>query len=190
MAIAIAILAALILLAALAFVGVRNSMIASRNRCEEAWSGVEVQLKRRHDLVPNLVEAVKGYASHEREVFEKTAEARAAAIGARGPDRAADAERQLSGALGALRAVAESYPELRASENFQRISSDLAEVEGEIQTARRLYNSHTRDYNTKIQVFPNSLVARSGGFQPGRYFQVDDEADREPTAVRFEAEDG
>lgn len=191
MAIAIGIVVALILVGALAFVGVRNSLIASRNRCDEAWSGVEVQLKRRHDLVPNLVEAVKGYASHERAVFEKTAEARAAAIGAGGPDRAGEAERQLSGALGELRAVAEGYPELRASENFQQLSSDLAEIEDQIQTARRLYNSHTRGYNTKIQVFPNSLVARSGGFQPGSYFQIDDEGDREPTAVRFEAgEDG
>jgi LemA protein len=185
MAIAIGIVVALILLSALAFIGLRNSLIAARNRCDEAWSGVEVQLKRRHDLVPNLVETVKGYASHERGVFEKTAAARAAAIGARGPDRAADAERQLSSALGELRAVAESYPQLRASENFQQLSSELAGIEDQIQTARRLYNSHTRDYNTKIQVFPNSLVARSGGFQPGRYFQIEDEADRERAAVEF-----
>jgi len=185
--IAIGIVVALILLGALAFIGVRNSLIDSRNRCDEAWSGVDVQLKRRHDLVPNLVETVKGYASHEGGVFEKTAAARAAAIGARGPDRAAGAERQLSGALAELRAVAESYPQLRASENFQQLSGDLAEIEDKIQTARRLYNSHTRDYNTKIQVFPNSLVARSGGFQPGSYFQVEDEADREAAAVKFTA---
>jgi len=185
--IAIAIAIALILLGVVAFIGVRNSLIASRNRCDEAWSGVEVQLKRRHDLVPNLVETVKGYASHERGVFEKTAESRATAISAKGPDQAAAAERQLSGAIVELRAVAESYPQLRASENFQQLSSDLAGIEDQIQGARRVYNSHTQAYNTKIQVFPNSLVAKRGGFQPGRYFQIEDESERESAEVKFDA---
>lgn len=185
MVIAIAIVVALILLGALAFIGVRNSLISARNRCDEAWSGVEVQLKRRHDLVPNLVETVKGYASHERKVFEMTAKARAAAMAAHGVGQAAQTEQQLTGAIAELRAVAENYPQLRASENFQQLSGDLAGIEDQIQIARRLYNSHTQDYNTKIQVFPNSLVARRGGFQPGRYFEIEDEADRETVEVNF-----
>jgi LemA protein len=185
MVIAIVIVIALILLGALAFIGIRNSLISARNRCAEAWSGVEVQLKRRHDLVPNLVETVKGYASHERKVFERTAKARASAMDAKGVGQVTQAEQQLTGAIAELRAVAENYPQLRASENFQQLSGNLAEIEDQIQIARRLYNSHTQDYNTKSQVFPNSLVARRGGFQPGRYFEVEDEADRAPAAVEF-----
>jgi LemA protein len=186
MTVALVIVVSLVLLGVLALIGVRNSLIAARNRCDEAWSGAEVQLKRRHDLVPNLVETVKGYASHERGLFEKTAEARAAAIGAKGPDQVGDAERQLRGAVAELRAVAENYPQLRASENFQQLSGELAGIEDQIQSARRLYNSHTQRYNTKIQVFPNSLIARRGGFQPGRYFQIEDAADRKSAAVKFD----
>lgn len=185
MTIVIVVLLALVLIAALSFIGVRNSIIGDRNRCDEAWSGIDVQLKRRHDLVPNLVEAVKGYASHEREVFDRTAEARAAAMNADSFGQAAQAEQQLTRALFDLRVVAENYPQLRATENFQQLSSSLAEVENEIQGARQIYNSDAQAYNTKIQIFPNSFVARHGGFQPREFFRIEDVADREPVAVRF-----
>lgn len=187
MTIAIVVLVALILISALAFIAIRNSIIAERNRCDEAWSGIDVQLKRRHDLVPNLLEAVKGYASHERAVFERTAEARATAMNATGPGQAAGAEQQLTGALADLRAVAENYPELRATENFQELSSSLTQIEREIQGARKTYNADAQTYNTKIQVFPNSVVARLGTFEAREYFQIEDAGDREPTEVSFGA---
>ena len=185
MAIVIVVLVVLMLVGALVFVGVRNSMIGARNRCQEAWSGIDVQLKRRHDLVPNLVESVKGYASHEREVFDRTAKARAAAMSASGVGQTAEAEQQLTGALAELRAVAENYPQLRATENFQQLSSNLAEIEDEIQRARRVYNADAQAYNTKIQVFPNSVVAKLGHFEAREYFQVGDATERAPAAVSF-----
>ena len=155
----IIIIAVLVVLLVLIFIGVNNSMIGARNRVDEAWSGIDVQLKRRHDLVPNLVETVKGYATHERETFEKVTEARAEAMKAQGPAQAGAAEGRLSAVLGDLRAVAENYPELRATENFQQLSRNLSELEDEIQASRRIYNSNVQTYNTKIQVFPNSIIA-------------------------------
>src|SRR3954465_15378472 len=131
-----------------------NSFIKSRNKVDEAWSGIDVQLKRRHDLVPNLVESVKGYASHERGTFEKVTQARAAAMQASGPEESGKAESQLSSALGGLRVVAEQYPELRATENFQQLQRQLSELEDEIQASRRIYNSNVQQYNTRIQQFP------------------------------------
>jgi LemA protein len=176
----------LIVLAALIYIGIRNSMIGSRNRVDEAWSGIDVQLKRRHDLVPNLVETVKGYASHESEVFEKTTKARAEAMSARGVGETAQAEEKLTGALTDLRAVAENYPQLRATENFQQLSRNLSELEDEIQASRRIYNSNVQAYNTKIQVFPNSIIANQGGFQKREFFEIEDAGDREPVAVSFD----
>ncbi len=163
----------------------RNSMVGARNRVDEAWSGIDVQLKRRHDLVPNLVETVKGYATHEREVFEKTSQARAQAMSARTPAEASKAEGQLSAALTDLRAVAENYPQLRATENFQKLQNELMEIEDEIQAARRIYNSNVQSYNTKIQVFPNSLIANSSGFTARQFFEIADAAEREPVQVSF-----
>jgi LemA protein len=183
--IAIIIIAVLVVVLVLVFIGVNNSMIGARNRCDEAWSGIDVQLKRRHDLIPNLVETVKGYATHERETFEKVTQARADAMKAQGPAQSSAAEGRLSAVLGDLRAVAENYPELRATENFQQLSRNLSEVEDEIQAARRIYNSNVQAYNTKIQVFPNSLIANSRGFQPKEFFEVEDAADREPVKVSF-----
>jgi LemA protein len=174
-----------VLLLGLIYILVRNSMVASRNRVDEAWSGIDVQLKRRHDLVPNLVETVKGYATHERETFEKVTQARAAAMQAQGPAEASQAEGLLSQALGGLRVVAEQYPELRATENFQQLSRNLSELEDEIQASRRIYNSNVQAYNTKIQIFPNSVIASSGGFTPREFFEITDAADREPVAVSF-----
>jgi LemA protein len=162
----------------------RNSMIRARNSVDESWSGIDVQLKRRHDLVPNLVETVKGYATHEQQVFERTTQARAAAMAADNPAASAKAEGQLSAALTDLRAVAENYPELRATENFQQLSRNLSEIEDEIQAARRIYNSNVRNYNNSIQVFPNSIIA-GASFQPREYFEIEDAADREAPQVSF-----
>src|SRR5215204_5507142 len=171
------IIVGLIVLVAIAYILTRNSMIAARNRVDEAWSGIDVQLKRRHDLVPNLVETVKGYAQHERETFQRVTEARAAAMQAQGPAEASQAEGMLSQALGGLRVVAEQYPELRATENFQQLSRNLSELEDEIQASRRIYNSNVQAYNTKIQIFPNSVIASSGGFTAREFFEIEDAGD-------------
>jgi LemA protein len=160
-----------------------NSFVRARNQVDESWSGVDVQLKRRHDLVPNLVETVKGYAAHESGVLEKVTEARAAAVAASGSDEQGRAEASLTSALGGIRAVAEQYPQLRASENFQQLQAQLAETEDQIQAARRIYNANVRAYNTRIQIFPNSLLA--GGQQPRRFFEIDDPAERAVPAVAF-----
>ena len=175
----------LIVLLGLIYILVRNSMISSRNRVDEAWSGIDVQLKRRHDLVPNLVETVKGYAQHEQQTFEATTKARAEAMAAQGVDQTRAAEQNLTAALANLRAVAENYPQLRATENFQRLQASLAEIEDEIQAARRIYNSNVQSYNTKIQIFPNSIVASQGGFTPREFFEIETAADREPVEVSF-----
>ena len=185
MAVVIIIIVALVLIGGLTWILIRNSMIGSRNRVDEAWSGIDVQLKRRHDLVPNLVETVKGYATHEQAVFTKTTEARAEAMKAGTVAATQQAEAKLSGALADLRAVAENYPDLRATENFQQLQRDLNEIEDEIQAARRIYNSNVQAYNTKIQIFPNSIVANSGGFTDREFFEIDDAAEREPVQVKF-----
>ena len=175
----------LVLVLGLIYILIRNSMIGSRNRVDESWSGIDVQLKRRHDLVPNLVETVKGYATHERETFEKVTQARANAMQASGPAQASQAEGLLNAALTDLRAVAEQYPDLRATENFQQLSRNLSELEDEIQASRRIYNSNVQAYNTKIQIFPNSVVASSGGFTAREFFEITDAAEREPVQVSF-----
>ena len=154
---------------------------------EEAWSGIDVQLKRRHDLVPNLVETVKGYAQHERGVFDETTRARGAAMQALGtsPRAEAQAEATLSRALAGVTAVAEDYPDLRATENFQQLQRDLAQIEDEIQAARRIYNSNTQAYNSQIQTFPNVIVASLGNMEAREYFEIEDASEREPAKVGF-----
>jgi LemA protein len=179
------IIVGLLVLIGVIFILIRNSIIADRNRVDEAWSGIDVQLKRRHDLVPNLVESVKGYATHERATFEKVTQARAAAMQASGPEEAGKAETALSQALGGLRVVAEQYPELRATENFQQLQRQLSELEDEIQASRRIYNSNVQDYNTKIQQFPMSIVANQGGFTDKPFFEIGDAAEREAPQVSF-----
>ena len=176
---------ALIVIVVIAFILIRNSMIASRNRVDEAWSGIDVQLKRRHDLVPNLVETVKGYATHEQKVFEQTAQARAEAMKAGTVEATQEAEAKLIGALTDLRAVAEQYPDLRATENFQQLQRDLNEIEDEIQASRRIYNSNVQSYNTKIQIFPNSVVAGMGGFTQREFFEITDASERDAVSVKF-----
>ena len=175
----------LVVLLGLYWILERNSMVGARNRVDEAWSGIDVQLKRRHDLVPNLVESVKGYATHERETFEKVTQARAAAMQASGPAESGKAESQLSSALGGLRVVAEQYPELRATENFQQLQRQLSELEDEIQASRRIYNSNVQQYNTRIQQFPWSIIANQGGFTAKTFFEIGDAAERETPQVSF-----
>src|SRR3954453_14301933 len=179
------IIVALLLLAGLIYILARNGIIRLRNQCDEAWSGIDVQLKRRHDLIPNLVESVKGYASHERETFEKVTQARAAAMQASGPAEASKAESQLTAALGGLRVVAEQYPQLRATENFQQLQRQLSELEDEIQASRRIYNSNVQQFNTRIQQWPWSIIANQGGFTAKPFFEIPEAADREVPQVSF-----
>ena len=185
MEIVIIVLVVLIVLAGLVYILVRNSIIGSRNRVDEAWSGIDVQLKRRHDLIPNLVETVKGYATHEQATFTAVTNARAEAMKAGSVEATQEAEAKLSGALTDLRAVAEQYPNLRATENFQQLSRNLSEIEDEIQASRRIYNSNVQAYNTKIQIFPNSVVAGQGGFTAREFFEITDASEREPVEVKF-----
>ncbi len=145
------------------FIIVFNGIVSLRNRTQEAWSDIDVQLKRRHDLIPNLVETVKGYAKHEKELFEKVTEARASAMQAKGAKDAAAKENVLTNTLKSVFAVAENYPQLRASENFQKLQDELTDTENKIEAARRFYNGNVRDFNIKIQVFPNSMVAGMTG---------------------------
>ena len=175
----------LLLLAGLIYILVRNSLISLNQRVSESWSGIDVQLKRRHDLVPNLVETVKGYASHESQTFEKVTQARAAAMQASGPAEAGQAEGQLTAALGGLRVVAEQYPELRATENFQQLQRQLSELEDEIQASRRIYNSNVQQFNTRIQQFPASIPAKQMGYAEKQYFEITEAAEREAPQVSF-----
>jgi len=166
------------------FIAVFNGIVSLRNRTQEAWSDIDVQLKRRHDLIPNLVETVKGYAKHEKELFEKVTEARASAMKAQGPEEAGKAENMLSNTLKSLFAVAENYPQLRASENFQKLQEELTDTEDKIEAARRFYNGNVRDFNIKIQVFPNSLVAGMTGSKAFELFGMA-EGEKETPQVKF-----
>jgi LemA protein len=186
MTIALIVIAVIVVLAVLYFIVKRNSIIAERNRVDEAWSGIDVQLKRRHDLVPNLVETVKGYATHEQQTFEKTTQARAEAMKAQSVQETAQAEQKLSQALADVKVVAENYPELRATENFQQLSRNLSELEDEIQASRRIYNSNVQSYNTDIEQFPGSIVANQGNFEKREFFEIEDPTDREPVSVSFD----
>ena len=179
------IIIAVIVVLALILIGIYNGMVRARNRVDEAWSGIDVQLKRRHDLIPNLVETVKGYAAHEKEVFEAVTQARAAAMGAQTPAQSAAAEGVLSGALGRLFAVAEAYPQLRATENFQQLQAELTNTEDQIAGARRIYNGNVQDYNTRIQTFPGAVFAGLFSFTKREFFELDSEADREVPKVSF-----
>src|SRR6187397_1418300 len=163
----------------------RNSMVGARNRVDEAWSGIDVQLKRRHDLIPNLVETVKGYAQHERETFQQVTEARTQAMQASGPAQSGVAEGFLSQALGRLFAVAEAYPQLRASENFQQLQGELTNTEDQISAARRIYNGNVQSYNTRIQTFPGTLFAGTFGFTKREFFELEAPGDRDVPVVSF-----
>jgi len=165
-------------------IGVYNGLIRLRNRTDEAWSDIDVQLKRRYDLIPNLVETVKGYAKHEKELFENVTQARTRAMGAKGVEEKGKAENMLSGTLKTLFAVAENYPDLKANENFLKLQDELADTENKIQAARRFYNGNVRDFNTKIQIFPNNLIASMLGFKKYDFFEIE-EGEKEPVKVQF-----
>ena len=177
----------LIFLAIVAIGGVTiyNSLVKLRTHAHGAWADIDVQLKRRYDLIPNLVETVKGYASHEKGTFERVTEMRAAAISAQGVAEQAKAENMLTQALRSVFAVAENYPQLRASENFTQLQGSLTEVEDKIQAARRYYNAVVRDYNTKVHVVPSSLVAWMFNFKDREYFELDSEEERKAPKVDF-----
>lgn len=179
----------LILLAVLAIVilwvvMVFNGLISSRNRVDEAWSDIEVQLKRRYDLIPNVVNSVKGYAGHESDVFEKVTQARSRAMQASTPAQHAVAENMLSDTLKSLFAVSEAYPQLKASDNFLHLQHELVDTEDKIQASRRFYNGNVRDFNTKIQVFPNNMIASSLSFKKYEFFDAPDSVNEVPE-VKF-----
>ena len=177
----LAIVAISLLFVALAY----NGLIRLRNRTDEAWSDIQVQLKRRHDLIPNLIETVKGYATHEKTVFEEVTAARTAAINAGNPADQAKAENTLTGALKSVFAVAENYPDLKASQNFLELQTELSDTENKIQAARRFFNGNARDFNIKLQSFPTNLIAKQLGFSEKTFFELDEPADAEPVAVKF-----
>jgi len=161
-----------------------NSLIRLKNRSQEAFSDIDVQLKRRHDLIPNLVETVKGYAKHEKELFEKVTQARANAVNAKGVAEKGQAENMLSQTLKSIFAVAENYPDLKASQNFLKLQDELSDTENKIQAARRFYNGNARDFNIKIEVFPNNLVAGVLGFKKFEFFQAETK-ERKNVEVKF-----
>jgi LemA protein len=174
----------IIVVIALWVVAVYNSLIVLRNRIENAWSQIDVQLKRRTDLIPNLVETVKGYASHEKEVFTKVTEARAALMNAEGVQDQAQANNMLTGALKSLFAVAENYPELKANQNFMMLQEELAGTESKIAYARQFYNDTVLKYDNRREKFPSNIIANMFGFKDREYFEVD-EGEREPVKVDF-----
>jgi len=167
------------------FIATYNGLIRLRNRTDEAWSDIDVQLKRRYDLIPNLVETVKGYATHEKEVFDRVTQARAHAMGAQTPAAHAQAENMLTGALKSLFAVAENYPQLRASENFAKLQDELSDTENKIQASRRFYNGNVRDFNTALQVFPTNVIANMLGFKSREFFEIEEPKERDAVAVKF-----
>ncbi len=178
----------LILAVLLVFVvGVYNGLIKLKNKCEEAWSDIDTQLKRRYDLIPNLVETVKGYAKHESSTFEKVTQARNMAMQAKSVQERGQAENMITGALKSLFALSENYPELKANQNFLNLQNTLKEIEEHIQLSRRYYNATVRDFNTKIQVFPNNIVAGIFSFKDREFFETDEES-KENVKVSFKEE--
>ncbi len=177
----------LLLVAAISFyvIFLYNSVITLKNRTQEAWSDIDVQLKRRYDLIPNLVESVKGYAKHEDSVFQKVTEARAKAMSAQGAAEHAQAENVLKDTLKSLFAVAEAYPELKANTNFLKLQEELSDTENKVEGARRFYNGNVRDFNTKIQSFPNNLIAGQLGFTAFEFFEIQDAAQKDAVKVDF-----
>lgn len=172
-------------IAVLAIIGIYNSLVKLRNRTKEAWADIDVQLKRRHDLIPNLMETVRGYMAHERETLEKVTEARTRAMSATTTKEHEQAENMLAGALKSLFAVAENYPQLRASENFLELQRQLADTEDKIQAARRFYNANVRDLNIKIESFPSNIIAKWFSFQKMELFELAEAGEREPVEVKF-----
>jgi len=168
-----------------AVIGIYNGLVNLRNRCENAWSQVDVQLRRRYDLIPNLVETVKGYAKHEKETFQKVTEALAQAINAGSVKEQGAAENMLSGALKSLFAVVESYPDLKANQNFLMLQEELAGTEGKIAYARQFYSDNVMKFNTKQQIFPSNIIANMFNFNEREYFEIEEAEAKEPVKVQF-----
>lgn len=174
-------------LAIIVVIAVYNGMVTMQQRVKEAWSDIAVQLKRRYDLIPNLVSTVKGYASHEKETFDRVISARNSALSAHGAKEQGQAENMLTGALKSIFALAEAYPDLKANQNFAKLQEDLTDTENKIQAARRFYNGMVRDYNTKMEVFPNNVIVGMFGKKFGKqeFFEVEGEGERANVEVRF-----
>ena len=167
------------------FIAAYNMFVQLRNRVKEAWSDIEVQLKRRYDLIPNLVEAVKGYASHENEAFQKVTEARAKALGAQSIGEKEKADNMVTTALKSIFAIAEAYPQLRAVESFTKLQEELSDTENKIQAARRFYNGNVRDLNVRVEMFPSNIIANIFKFQKEEFFELEEEVAKEPVKVKF-----
>jgi len=166
-------------------VGMFNSLVRLRQQCRESWSAIDTELRRRYDLIPNLVETVKGYARHEREVLQAVTEARAKAAASTGsPSSQASDENALVGTMRQLFGVIERYPDLKASQNFLKLQTELANTEDRIQAARRFYNANVRDMNTKVEVFPSNVIAGMFGFKPEEFFEIEDSGIRLPPSVK------
>lgn len=185
MGVVIAILVGVVLILGFWLIAVYNSLVKLKNQVDEGWSDIDVQLKRRHDLIPNLVETVKGYAAHEKTLLENVTKARAAAMEAKTPADMAKAEEGLMGTLKSLFAVAENYPQLKANENFAKLQDELSDTENKIQASRRFYNGVVRDFNIKIEVFPNNMVAGVLKFTKRAFFEVESEEERKNVEVKF-----
>ncbi len=180
---------AAIALVAFAAIGIYNSLVTLKNKVDEGWADIDTQLKRRYDLIPNMVETVKGYAKHEKGTFEAVTKARNMAMNATTPEQKAQAENMLSGTLKSLFALAENYPELKADQNFLNLQNTLKEIEEHIQLSRRYYNATVRDLNTKIEIFPNNVIAPMFGFSKREYFEIEREEERENVKVSFSDEE-
>jgi len=182
---AFVLLLVIIVAVALMAVGMYNSLITLRNRCDNAWSQVDVQLRRRYDLIPNLVETVKGYAKHESGVFERVTQARSAAVNAQTVKAQGEADNMLTGALKSLFAVAEAYPDLKANQNFLMLQEELAGTESKVAYARQFYNDVVMKFNMRQQVFPSNIIANMFGFKIKEYFQIEEAAAKGPVKVQF-----
>ena len=176
---------AVVALVVLWVIGAFNSLVILKNRAKEALSDIDVQTKRRYDLIPNLVETVKGYATHEKQLFEKVTQARANAMNAQGTGAKEQAENALSDTLKSLFAVSENYPDLKASTNFLELQREISDTEDKIQASRRFYNANVRDLNIKVESFPDNVVANMFGFKNMELFQTATEAEKQPVAVKF-----
>jgi LemA protein len=178
-------LVAIIAVIAFWVIGIYNGLVRLRNMVKNAWSQIDVQLKRRHDLIPNLIETVKGYAGHEKTTLQNVVEARTKAVSAQGVEATAQAEGELSSALGRLMVVVEQYPDLKANQNFLALQEELSSTENRIAFSRQHYNDSVMTYNTRIQSFPNNIIAGSFGFGAEAFFEIQDEAAREVPKVQF-----
>jgi LemA protein len=179
------IIAIVVVLVILFFIFQYNGLVRLRNRVDNSWSQIDVQLKRRHDLIPNLIETVKGYAAHEQGTFEKVVQARNAAMSAQGPEQSAQAENVLTGALKSIFALAEAYPDLKANQNFLSLQEELTSTEDRISYARQFYNDSVLKYDNKLETFPANTIAGMFGFKAREYFKTDDPTDREVPKVQF-----